>query len=120
MQATTKLCVKNMSLVTKLVLIDDPNGLAHLKGADIDLHDHLTDDADWNAECWDFDAEYLQAYSKKLEHLFSLSANGIEFQALWVGDKPTNTLNLSLEKLLEIVRNNKIGTKTKYVVKKNA
>ena len=109
-----------MSLATKLVFIDDPNGQSLVKNADIGLHDHLTDDADWNAEFWDFDAEYLQAYSKKLERMFSLSANGIEFQALWVGDKPTTTRNLSLEEFLEAVRNNKIGTKTKYIVRKNA
>jgi hypothetical protein len=109
-----------MSLATKLVFIDDPNGQSLVKDADIELHDHLTDDADWNAEYWDFDAEFLQAYSKKLERMFSLSANGIEFQALWVGDKPTKTLNLSLEEFLETVRNNKIGTKTKYIVRKNA
>jgi hypothetical protein len=109
-----------MSLVTTLVFIDDPNGQSSLKNADIDLHDQLTDDADWNADFWDFDAEHLQTYSKQLERMFALSAKGIEFQALWVGDKPTKTLNLSLEEFLEIVRNNRIGTKTKYVVRKNA
>ncbi len=109
-----------MSLVTKLVIIDDSNGQALVKNADIDWHDHLTDDADWNAEYWDFDAEFLQAYSKELEGMFSLSANGIEFQALWVGDEPTKILNQSLEEFLETVRNNKIGTKTRYIVRKNA
>lgn len=109
-----------MSLVTKLIFIDDPNGRLYLKNADIDLHDHLTDDADWGAEFWDFDPGYLQTYSAQLERLFSLSANGIEFQALWVGDRPTKTLDLSLEEFLEVVRNNKIGTKISYVVRKNA
>jgi len=109
-----------MSLITNLTFIDDPSGKSYLKGTDIDLHDRLTDDADWDAEYWDFDAGCLQDYSKKLERLFSLSANGIEFQALWVGEKPTKVLELSLGDFLEIVRNNKIGTKTKYIVRKNA
>lgn len=109
-----------MSLVTKLVFIDDPNGQSLVKNADIDLHDYLTDDAGWNAEFWNFDEAYLKSYSKKLERMFSLSANGIEFQALWVGETPTKTCDLSLEEFLETVRNNKIGTKTRYLVKKNA
>lgn len=109
-----------MSLVTRLVLIDDPYGILRLKNADLDLHNHLIDDADWDADYWVFDVKYLQSYSTKLETIFTQSVNGIEFQALWVGDKPNKTLNLSLGEFLDIVRNNKIGTKTKYVVKKKA
>jgi len=60
-----------MSLITELEYIDDPNGKSPLKSAGIDLHGHLTDDADWDAEFWDLDEEYLHAYCKKLEDLFS-------------------------------------------------
>jgi len=109
-----------MSLITVVKFIDDPSGKLFLKGTDIDLHDHLTDDADWGAEFWDFYEEYMRDYSKKLEYLFSQSANGIEFQALWVGDIPTKIINLSLSEFLEVVRNNKIDTKTKYIVRKSA
>lgn len=109
-----------MSLVTKLILIDDPDGISRFKKANFNLHDHLADDADWNTEFWKFDVEFLRTYSKQLEAMFTQSVNGIEFQVFWVGDKPNKTLILSLNEFLDIVRMNKIGNKTRYVVKKSA
>lgn len=53
-----------MSLVTRLVLIDDPYGILRLKNADLDLHNHLIDDADWDADYWVFDVKYLQSYQR--------------------------------------------------------
>jgi hypothetical protein len=46
-----------MRFITEFVFIDDLSGKLYLNGIDIDLHDHLTDDADWDAEYWDFDSE---------------------------------------------------------------
>ncbi|MBD3615595.1 MAG: hypothetical protein HUJ22_03405 [Gracilimonas sp.] len=108
-----------MSLVTKIEFIDDPKGKSHLKGLDIDLHYYLTDQADWDAEYWDFDSEYLQDYAKMLEDLFSKSKNGIEFQAMWIGEQPDKFVEVSINEFLEIVRSNKIGTSTRYIVNKN-
>lgn len=108
-----------MSLVTKIEFIDDPKGKSHLKKVDVDLHDHLTDQADWDAEYWDFDSEYLQDYAKLLEDLFSKSKNGIKFQAMWVGEHPNKFVEVSIEAFLEIVRSNKIGTSTRYIMEKN-
>ncbi len=110
------LCTENMSLITEIKFIDDPKGRSFLEGVDIQMHDHLTDDANWDDEFWDFESEYLNEYSKKLQRIFSQSANGIEFQALWVGDNPNKIIELSLREFIEIVKSNKIGTKTKYVV----
>ena len=109
-----------MSLVTTLVFIDKLDGQPKLKNADIQLHDHLTDNADWTAEFWDFDSKHLQTYAAQLERIFSGSIGGFEFQALWVEDKPTQTLELTIQEFLDAIRNSKIGTKTKYVVRKNA
>ncbi len=108
-----------MSLVTKIEFIDDPKGKSHLKGLDIDLHYHLTDQADWDAEYWDFDSKYLQDYAKMLKELFSKSQNGIEFQAMWIGEQPDKFVEVSINEFLEIVRSNKIGTATRYIVNKN-
>lgn len=107
-----------MSLVTKLVLIDEPD--RPLRSAEIDLHDQLTDNADWNAPFWDFDPECLKTYAERLKRIFLESNRGIVFQALWVGDEPETTRDVSIDEFLEIVRNNRIGTKTKYVVRKTA
>ena len=109
-----------MSLVTEIEFIDDPEGKSYLEGLNIQLHDYLTDDADWNAEYWDFDSEHLKKYSKLLEDLFSQSANGIEFQALWVGETPNNIIELPIDKFLEIVERNQIATGARYVVRKGA
>lgn len=109
-----------MSLVTDIEFINDPKGESYLEGLNIQLHDYLTEDADWNAECWDFDAEYLKKYSKLLESLFSKSANGIEFQALWVGETPKNIVDVPIDKFLEIIERNEISTGARYVVRKGA
>lgn len=109
-----------MSLITAIKFIDDPKGKSCMEGLNIQLHDYLTDDADWNAEYWDFDSQYLKGYSKLLENLFSQSANGIEFQALWVGETPKNRIELPIEKFLEVIESNRISTEARYVVRKGA
>ena len=109
-----------MSLITEIEFIDDPNGKSCLEGLNIQLHDYLTDDADWNAEYWDFEPECLKKYSKMVESLFSQSANGIEFQALWVGEKPKNLIEIPIDKFLEVIERNQIATGARYVVRKSA
>ncbi len=109
-----------MSLITKIEFIDDPNESSLLKGMNVQLHDHLTDQADWDAEYWDFDADYLKEYQKLIEKIFKRSANGIAFQALWVGEEPTKVIHMTIDEFLKVIENNYIGTKTKYIVQKSA
>jgi hypothetical protein len=109
-----------MSLITEIEFINNRKSKSYLKGLNIDLHDHLTDQADWNAEYWDFDSDYLHEYSKILEHIISKSTHGIEFQAMWVGEHPDKLIELSPSEFLQVVRSNKIGTSTRYTVRKNA
>jgi hypothetical protein len=106
-----------MSLVTEIRFIDDPNKSPALRN--MELHEHLTSNADWNAEFWDIEEEFLQSYSSTLASLHFHSANGFEFQAIWVSDKPKKIIELTLNNFLEVVRNNQIGTRSKYVVRKN-
>jgi hypothetical protein len=108
-----------MSLFVRIEFINDRKGKSYLKDFNYQLHDHLTEQADWNAEYWDFDSEYLIEYSQKLKQLISKSEEGIEFQAMWVGEQPNKFLDLSPDEFLEIVRSNKIGTSTRYIVNKN-
>ena len=108
-----------MSLTTKIEFLDDPKGKSHLKNLDVDLHSHLTDQADWDAEYWDFESDFLQQYAQKLENLISKSESGITFEALWANENPQNFVELSPTEFLQIVRSNKIGTQTKYFVNKN-
>jgi len=107
-----------MSLFVEIEFINDQKGKSYLKDLDYQLHDHLTEQADWNAEYWDFDPDYLKEYSQKMEKIISQSKEGIEFQALWVGERPNKFLELSSNEFLDIVRKNKIGTSTRYIIKK--
>jgi len=109
-----------MSLVTEIEFIDDPKGKSYLEGFNIQLHDYLTDYADWDAEYWDFDSEHLKRYSNLLEDLFSKSANGIEFQALWVGETAKKVIDLPIDEFLAVIERNQIATGARYVVRKGA
>jgi hypothetical protein len=44
----------------------------------------------------------------------------VESHSVWVGDTPTKIIELSLGEFSEVVRSNKIGIKTKYIVRKSA
>ncbi|PCJ23703.1 MAG: hypothetical protein COA96_11150 [SAR86 cluster bacterium] len=103
-----------MSLETKIEMIGNPSSEFFI--SDYELHDLLTDDADWNAECWDFQRPGLEQFTKKLSKLYVVSNGAFTFQAIWSGDEPTKIVNLSISEFLKIVRSNQIGTKTKYVV----
>ena len=109
-----------MSLITQFEFLDRVNDSSNYIECDLELHDYLTDDADWAAEYWDIEQNYLEQYCGRLEKLYSQSTFGISFSALWVGEKPTKTINLGIDEFLEIVKSNKIGTKTKYIVYKDA
>lgn len=81
-----------------------------------ELHDMLTDDADWNAEYWDFRRPDLEKFAEKIAKLYAVSNGGFTFQAIWSGDKHSKTEYLSLNEFLETIKTNRIGTRTKYVV----
>ena len=108
------LCTQTMSLETKIEMIGNPSSEFFI--SDYELHDLLTDDADRNAEYWDFQQHGLEQFTKKLSKLYAVSNGAFTFQAIWSGDEPSKILNLSISEFLETVRSNKIGTKTKYVV----
>ena len=76
----------------------------------------LTDDADWNAEFWDFDSALLQPTADVLAKINERVPDGFIVQALWAGDKPEETLKLSFEELQNLVLKNQIKTKTRYEV----
>ena len=76
----------------------------------------LTDDADWSAPNWDLKTEVLPLIANTLEQIASISPEGFSFEALWTGDRPKQTLKLSLPELKERVLSNLIGTRTRYQV----
>lgn len=109
-----------MSLITKIEFINKSDNNSLLNEYDIDMHDHLTDQADWNSEYWDFETEYLLQYSKSIKKIYNSSTNGITFQALWAGEIASENIELSLSELLKTIETNKIKTRAKYSARKNA
>ena len=77
----------------------------------------LTDDADWNAPAWDIQPKLLLPLANSLAYISERAVNGFILEALWAGDKPEKNLELSPAELLSVVRENRVGTKTRYIVK---
>ena len=110
----------NMSLITTVQYIENESIDQYLPIDDLSLHDYLTDNADWNNEFWEFEPKFIKHYGEKILAVFNESVNGITFQAIWAGETPINTENLTIEQFLDVIEQNKIATKTKYVVRKYA
>jgi len=77
----------------------------------------LTDEADWNAPAWDIQPTLLPPLANSLAFISERAANGLILEALWAGDRPEKNLKVSPDELLSIVRENRIGTKTRYIVR---
>lgn len=103
-----------MSLETRIEMFGNPSSEFLID--DSELHDLLTDGADWNAEFWDFQRSGLETLAEKITKLYAVSNGGFTFQAVWPGNQVSKVESLSLSEFLEIIRANRIGTKTKYVV----
>jgi hypothetical protein len=76
----------------------------------------LTDEADWNAPTWDLREEVLPDLALALLFISETASNGFNFEAIWAGDKPEKSLEVSLNELLELVQQNRVGTKARYIV----
>ena len=77
----------------------------------------LTDDADWNAPAWDIQPTLLLPLANLVRYISERASNGLILEALWAGDKPEKNLELSPDELLSVVRENRVGTKTRYIVR---
>ncbi len=77
----------------------------------------VTDEADWNSPAWDIQPTLLPALANSLAFISERAANGLILEALWAGDKPEKNLEVSPDELLSIVRENRVGTKTRYIVR---
>jgi len=76
----------------------------------------LTDDADWGAETWAMQPEYLEPLARALETLAEEGPRPLFFQALWLGDAPTKEALITPRELSELARASRISTSTRYKV----
>ena len=76
----------------------------------------LGDDADWNSESWAMRPEILEPLASVIEGLCRRIPSGLQVEALWVGEAPRETVRVSPERLIAIVRASHMGTRSRYVV----
>lgn len=76
----------------------------------------LTDNADWNSLYWDMIPEFLPDLTQLLKSLRKNTKSGFSFQALWVGETPSEHVKISIDELAQVIENGKIGTKIKYLI----
>ncbi len=65
---------------------------------------------------WLLKPEGLKLFAKKIEKLFVVSNGGFTFQATWEGEPTDSVKSMSIAEFLVLLKNNRIGKKTKYVV----
>jgi hypothetical protein len=81
-----------------------------------EVHNLLTDDADWNADTWDMELRGLEELATTLEWLFDQLGGEMTFQSTWSGDPIEHHVRVSRAELLDVVRRSKIETRTRYFV----
>lgn len=79
------------------------------------VHDFLTDEADWDAVTWAMAPEGLERLATTLEWLYSELPGEFAFEATR-GEEPIEKL-VSRDELLRIVRAGRLGTRTRYRVR---
>lgn len=76
----------------------------------------LSDDADWNADCWAMRPEILDRLAETIRVLVEEGPARVTFEALWIGDAPQQTTNTTAAELVALARSSRLGTKTRYEV----
>jgi hypothetical protein len=80
-----------------------------------EVHNLLTDQADWDAETWDMDPQGLEELAATLDWLFEQLRGDVTFQTTW-SDPIEHHVRLSRGDLLAIVPKSEIGTRRRYYV----
>jgi hypothetical protein len=80
------------------------------------IHDALTESADWNSKYWDLEIDQLTSIKEKIRKEYLNSENGIAITVHWAGDEPNRDIEESLERLFERFEQGKIGTRDRYIL----
>jgi len=80
------------------------------------LHDLLTDDADWDEPAWTMEPKGLAELAVTLGWLHGQLPQGFEFFAAWPPDDIDTTVDVSIDELVALVRESRIGTRSRYRV----
>ena len=78
-----------------------------------ELHEYLTDAADWDAPTWDFEPEGQQRLARTLSWLYDRVPEAFRFSATW-GPVSIDERDVDRDELLAIVENNAVSTGAVY------
>jgi hypothetical protein len=81
-----------------------------------ELHEYLTDDADWDADTWDFEPEGRERLARTLGWLYERLPDAFVFAATW-GPDTIDELDIDRAELLTVVESNAVSTGTHYKVR---
>ena len=76
----------------------------------------LSESADWNLETYDLRPEILPLLINTFKKLSEILQDEMTIESLWAGDKIENEVEVPLNDFLEVVRNNRVGGKTRYKI----
>ena len=94
-----------------------PSGVVYIPGPEGGCGcSFLADSADWNAPTWDMIPASLPRLARILRAFRQHTSSGFSFEALWIGESPTEERHVTIEELARFAEESKLGTKTKYLV----
>jgi len=80
----------------------------------------LAESADWNAPTWDMEPATLPRLEHILQSIHTETSGDFSFDALWVGESPLEERKISFDELLQLARESRLGTSTRYVILRNS
>jgi hypothetical protein len=76
----------------------------------------LADSADWDAPTWDMIPDTLPRLADILRAIRQHTTATFSFDALWIGESPTEERRIAFGELLHLVEQSRLGTKTRYLI----
>ena len=76
----------------------------------------LADDAGWDTPTWDMISSTLPRLAGILRAIRRETSTGFSFEALWIGESPVDECRVTIEELVSLAEQSRLGTKTRYVV----
>jgi len=103
-----------MSVQTKIGMFGNPSSEFFI--SEDELQQFLVANQAKASSYWLLQSKGLKLFAKKIEKLFVVSNGGFTFQATWEGEPTTCVKSMSIVEFLALVKKNRIGKRTKYVV----
>lgn len=76
----------------------------------------LADSADWNAPTWDMIPDTLPRLASVLRTIHQHTTSCFSFDALWIGESPAQERRTTIDELIHLVEQSRLGTKTRYLI----